>query len=352
MKQAESDIVQNAADALWRVLEEAPFVTMRPVEVGAPQRCNAADLVFDLELPGGDRTVIVEAKRSGQPRLARDAVNQLLRWVGTSSGGYGVFAAPYISPRGAEICRDAGVGYVDFSGNCRLCFDGVYIERKGNPNKFAEKRELRSLYAPKASRILRVLLTNPGRRWKVQEISREADVSLGHVSNVKQLLEDREWVSAQKEGMALTDPEDLLREWAENYSYRDNAAQDYYSMREIPDLEQQLAAACEGAGQRCAFTMFSGAVRLGVAARYKRVFAYVEGDWEDIASQVGLKRVSGGANVSLMTPYDAGVFYGGEECDGVYVPSAVQVFLDLKDYRGRGEETAEDLFSEVIATQW
>jgi hypothetical protein len=224
----------------------------------------------------------------------------------------------------------------------------VYIERTGNPNEYARQRELKSLYAPKASRVVRVLLANPGRGWKVQELSEEADVSLGHASNVKQLLEDREWVSSGKRGLVLTAPGDLLSEWAENYSYRDNEVRDYYCMEGVADIEEQLAAACEAAGRRYALTMFSGAARLGVATPYKRVFAYVEGEQSDVALRVGLKQVPSGANVSLLTPYDGGVFYGRKEHDGVYVPSPVQVFLDLSSFRGRGEETAGELLREVI----
>jgi hypothetical protein len=197
-----------------------------------------------------------------------------------------------------------------------------------------------------------VLLTNPGRRWKVQDLSREADVSLGHVSNVKGLLEEREWVSWGKEGLALSAPQQLLREWADNYSYRDNEVRNYYCMQDVPDIEQQLAAACREEGRRYALTMFSGAVRLGVAARYKRVFAYVEAEQAEIASRVGLKKVPSGANVSLLTPYDAGVFYGAKDRDGVLVPSPVQVFLDLRSFKGRGEEIADALLKEVVQSQW
>ena len=352
MKKEQADIARDAEDALRACLADAPFVAVRSVKADVPQQTGQADLVFEVELPEGPITIIVEIKRSGQPRLARDAVNQLVRWTGESPRTYGVFAAPYISSRGADVCKAAGVGYVDLSGNCRLCFGRVYIEQTGNPNEFARERELQSLYAPKASRVLRVLLAEPKRCWKVQDLSNEAEVSIGHVSNVKQLLQNREWLSSGKEGTVLTDPQELLCEWAENYSYCDNEAKDYYCMQEVPDIEQQLAVACSKAGQRYALTMFSGAVRLGVTARYKRVFAYVEGEQREIAGRIGLKPVSSGANVSLLTPYDGGVFYGARDCDGVRVPSPIQVFLDLKSFRGRGEETAEVLLREVIQSQW
>ncbi|GAG12349.1 unnamed protein product, partial [marine sediment metagenome] len=272
-------------------LESVPFAEVAEAGAEVRQDVVRADLVIEVKLPEGLTTLVVEVKRSGQPRLARNAVNQLLRSAERLPKAYGVFAAPYISPKGAEICQAAGVGYVDLSGNCRLCFDRVFIERTGNPNEFARSRQLRSLYAPKASRVLRVLLANPGRAWKVQELSAEADVSLGHVSNVKQLLEDREWVSSGKEGMALIAPRELLIEWSESYSYRDNELRGYYSIQGITDVEQHLAEACKAEGQRYALTMFSGAARFAVATRYNRVFAYVEGEQAAIASRVGMKAV-------------------------------------------------------------
>ena len=40
------------------------------------------------------------------------------------------------------------------------------------------KRDLKSQYAPKAERLLRVLLCNPGKKWKIKELALESAVSL------------------------------------------------------------------------------------------------------------------------------------------------------------------------------
>lgn len=107
-------------------------------------------------------------------RFARAAANQLLAVKAKSRDAYGVFVAPYISDASAKICREEGIGYIVRAGNCRLNFDGVCIEVKGNPNPFSEKRELKSLYAPKAERILRILLGEPRRIWATEELARAA----------------------------------------------------------------------------------------------------------------------------------------------------------------------------------
>jgi len=55
----------------------------------------------------------------------------------------------------------------------------------------------------------------PPKKWKVEELAKEAEVSLGQVSNVKKLLMDREWIRVDKTGFMMNEPEQLLGEWQE-----------------------------------------------------------------------------------------------------------------------------------------
>jgi hypothetical protein len=80
--------------------------------------------------------------------------------------------------------------------------------------------------------------------------------------------------------------------------------------------------------------------------------AYVEKPSDEMIASLGLKEVTSGANVTLLEPYDEGIFYGAKEVDGIRVASPVQVYLDLKGFRGRGEEAAEKLLDEVIRPKW
>jgi hypothetical protein len=265
---------------------------------------------------------------------------------------YGVFVAPYISPQAAKICSEEGVGYVDLAGNCRLAFGRVFIRQKGGPNPFTQRRDLRSLYSSKATRVLRVLFNNPGRRWKLQALADEAQVSLGHVANVKKLLADREWIRNEPEGFLLTEPQALLAEWTENYNYRRHRISDFYSLKTAPEIEAILAETSQQEGIKYALTGFSGAARVAPFVRYQRVTAYVQDSVERIAQLLGLRKVSSGANVSLWLPYDEGVFYAAQDYNGDKVVSPVQLYLDLQGFRGRGEEAANSLFEEVIKPQW
>jgi hypothetical protein len=265
---------------------------------------------------------------------------------------YPVFAAPYISPRAAEICREENIGYVDSAGNCRLAFDNIYIRVVGNANMFTARRNLRSLYSPMAERVLRVLLNNPGKTWRIQELANDADVSIGQVANVKQLLADREWIRSGTGGFTLIQPEALLGEWAENYRFKRSTARSFYSMRSPAEIEADLSGTCEEESISYALTGFSGAARYAPVVRYQRAAAYVACRVDDVAARIGLKEVSSGANVTLLTPYDEGVFFGMKLIGGERVVSAVQCYLDVLNMAARGPEAAEAILERVIKPAW
>lgn len=364
--------LEQVEDAVRACLAEVPFLRIEGAVKDRSTPQGQRDLVIKVRSAGGTRQLVVESKASGEPRLAREAIATMRRYSKGQPKSYPVLAAPYISPRTADLCREEEVGYVDLSGNCRLCFDEVYIERQGQTNKFAQKRDLRKLYSPKASRVLRVLLNAPRKPWAVSALAREAEVSIGLAWKVKELLADREWIDDDSKmvllshpdklttirrrvsprRVLLTRPEDLLADWARTYSYRQNKAHDYYSMKKPAQLEPALAEACARRKVRYALTGFSAAERMAPMVRYQRVFAYVVDGVEALAQELGLKEVPSGANVTILEPYDDGVFYGARPFDNVQIVSPVQAYLDLFSNKGRGEEAAEALLREVIRAQW
>lgn len=352
VKFAEPQRVKEAEQALRECLERVPSLSIKRVQREPRLGSASPDIALKLKTPDGEQMVLVEVKSSGQPRVVREAVNQLLQYQSKASQAYGVLVAPYISPQSAQICTENGVGYVDLAGNCRLSFRQVYVEREGRPNPTPQRRDLRSLYSPRTTRVLRVLLLDPKKTWKLQPLAQEAGVSLGQVYNVKKLLADREWIRTDEGGLRLVEPGPLLREWSQNYTYRRNAARDFYSLDAPPEIESKLAAACRDRSLQYALTGFSAAARLAPMVRYQRVTAYASGDLDDLIKNLGLKEVPSGANVTLLSPYDDGVFYGATDVNGIQIVSRVQAYLDLIGFRGRGEEAATFLLEQVIQRQW
>jgi hypothetical protein len=343
---------KTGSEAVLRCLAEVPFCTVEACEVNEATIAGEADAIARVRLPDGPHDILIQSIDRGQPRHAREAVNNLLRLQRQKPEAYLIFVAPYITPLTAELAQAEGVGCVDLSGNCRLCFGHIYIRRDGFPNLFAQKRELRSLYSPKAERILRTLLLEPKRAWKIQDIASAAKVSLGQASNVKKLLLDHEWIASTPDGIALTAPANLLDEWAENYQFQRHMAYEFLSLDPMALLEAKLAAVCESLHIPYAFTSFSAAARTAPLVRYQRATAYVAGDIAQVANRAGLKSASSGANVSLLEPYDVGVLAGSRDVFGVRIASAVQTYLDVRSLKGRGAEAAQAVYDLVIAPTW
>ena len=80
--------------------------------------------------------------------------------------------------------------------------------------------------------------------------------------------------------------------------------------------------------------------------------AYVSVIPQELLTQVGLKEVQSGANVSLMIPYDEGVYYAAKETDALRIVCPVQLYLDLKGHKGRGAEAAEAVLKQVLSKLW
>jgi len=322
----------------WELLENLP----------TNANIARADAVVEVRFKDCTIRLLIEIKSLGQPKQARHAVNQLRTISSQEVRSYPVFIAPYISPATAELCRKSDIGYADFAGNCRLAFNDVYIFREGCSNPYISKRKLKSLYQPAASRVLRVLLANSKKAWKVAQLQQEANVSIGTVSNVRNALLDREWIQKGIDGIQLSDPGSLLNDWSNHYSFRKNTIYDFYSLKSIAEIENEIA----DQGVQYALTAFSAAARWAPSVRSNRVFAYISKDIEVLAEKLNLKSVPSGANVTLLKPYDDGVYYGSEMMNDVRIVAPIQTYLDLMSLRGRGEEAAQHLLENVIQQQW
>jgi hypothetical protein len=340
----------QAAERLGQLLAQVPNVEVR--DLRSKTRGQATDLVADVRTPAGARCLVVEVRAELTPRTLRVAAQALKARLADRPDAIGIIVVPYLSELSREVCRQVGVGCVDLVGNARLAFDQVLIESSGKPNPRPLRRLQRSLFSPRASRMLRVLLEEPSRLWYVRSLAQEAGISLGQASNVKRLLTEQDYLSTEGRAFRLARPEVLLREWAQAYRFQANETRSFYAMLSVPETEQRLADECTRLGIRYGLALFSGAERVAPFTAYTRASAYLDGRVEEIAEAIGLKTVDSGANVSLLLPYDDGVFLGLREIGGTSVVSDVQLYLDLKSNKGRGEEAADFLYERRIQARW
>lgn len=330
---------EEAISVLKECLQKVPFLYIEQIIPFNTE--DEADFFVRLYIHETLYQLLIKTNNNGQPRMARLAVYQLKDQLGKTPNTYGVFIAPYISLEAGKVCQEAGIGYLDLAGNCLFSFETIYIRREGAANRNIQKRELRSLYSPKGERILRTLINHPKRTWKMAELSAAAKVSLGQVANIKKLLLDREWLKDTQTGILLSNPSALLDEWRTAYHFSRNEIRECYALAEIPEIEAQFAEICRQTGMQYALTGFSSAARIAPMVRYQKANVYGKGDVAALIKTLGWKVVPSGANISILIPYDDGVFFDSKEVDGTTVVSSVQTYLDLQNVRGRGQEAAE-----------
>lgn len=352
MQMKEQEILSEIKDKLKDTLLSVSFVSIESTGKEVPLAGGRPDLQFEIMVRNQPRTIVVEVKSVGEPRPVRSAIQQLGEYLKRIENAYGIVAAPYISEYTAILCKENGIGYIDLAGNCFLNFDQVYIERKNYPNPITEKRQARSIFTPKSSRILRVMLSNPIRSWRVQELAIEANVSLGLASKIKERLLDLDYIREENRGFLVSRPEELLNKWADSYSFRKNKIYDYFSLDGPKAAEKKLAEYCQQREIPYALSLFSGAALVAPFARYTRGFAYVAGEIPNLAELLDLKEAPSGPNFSILEPYDEGVFYGSRKVDDREVVCDVQLYLDLVGFKGRGEESAKYLLEQRMKTKW
>lgn len=336
---------------------------LSPAEAGR----DAADFLLELNVEGRNWRLACEVKSSGQLRHIRMAALQLKDYVRrfpADAGLYPVVLAPFISPAGGQLCQEMGVGYADLAGNCRLAFGNIYIEKSVAQNPFIERREQRSLFSPKSARVLRLLLSSPGRAWKVAELAHEAGVSLGQTSAVRKMLVDREWVAARHGELRLSHPAALLDAWREAYVPARVTRSRYYTLLHGAELERALKEVLSsvrvvevlsgGDGPMALLSSFSAARWLAPYARVSGEFLYAdEAGEERLRSMLKLESVPRGENVTIDRPKDDGVYMASLETGpGLRCTGLVQTYLDLAAAGERGGEAADYLRQQKIDPLW
>lgn len=347
---------KEAAHRLQGLLAEVPFLSVEAVQENIRDRELHRELDFLIEVKSNGRPqkLVCEFKSNGQPRIVRAAIDQLRYYVAAlEKGAYGVIVAPYLSPAAQQICREENVGFLDFEGNCRLVFDGVFIERAVPLKPATERREIKSIFAPKSAHLLRLLLSDPKRPWKVAELAEQAGVSFGHVSNVRHALIDREWARSDREGLILTNPDALLDSWRAVYEPSGQQLP-FYTTLHGSALQQRLPEILQEANRKgeAMLASYSAAQWLAPYARTNTSYFYANDKGVSVLRErLDLSSPARGENVIVLQIEDEGLFRDAvEPAPHVRCTSPVQTYLDLYVSGERGKEAADYLREEKL--QW
>jgi len=328
------------------------FPTAKGWEEASGNRVGSqpADLVVKFRMKDHEHTLVLEVAGLGQPKQIREAITRLNEIRREVPDAYPVAVSGYISSQSAAILRRNGLGYLDLSGNCYLAFENIHIEKEGKPNVHPSTRPLKSLFGARATRVVRVLLVDPQHAWRLGELAKAAEVSLGHAHNVVKRLEELAWVErGEQQRIRLVRPGDLLDAWADAYIYRQNGVAAYFSPERITrKLMADVAAWAQAAGRRYAFSLHSGAALVAPNIRFPAIHCYLDGDPGGLVNALGLRPGEREGNVHILSPYDRGVFYAPLEKGGLSVVCLPQLYVDLFRYERRGREQAQYLRREAV----
>lgn len=342
------DIEVRALEALRSVLGQVPAIKLKSITRESRIDHAELDIVAKLSVAGRGHTLACEVKKNGQPRYVREGLLQLHSNIaGLGRDVTPVLIAPFLSATAQEMCREQGVGFLDLEGNVRLAFDAVFIERAVASKPAVERRELKSLFKPKSAQVLTTMLRDPPRTWRVTELAEVADVSLGHVSNVRSGLLDHEWGQTSPQGLSLADPDRLLDAWRDGYEPPAGQRLRFYTTLHGGAFEEAARRILHAGSDkgRAIFASFSAADWLAPFARTGTQFFYAdEHGLERLRTALGLLAPAKGENVVVTVPEDEGIFRDAvEPAPGAVCSGLVRTYLDLSAAGERGQEAAEHL---------
>ncbi|MBL4621804.1 MAG: hypothetical protein JKY89_05345 [Immundisolibacteraceae bacterium] len=347
----------NKIETTQYIIDQFEKISFLKVRNQHFSQSSVYDLIFMLEKENKGKSkaicnIYASFLDDGQPLKLRKAIRNLECVVHKSKTFYGVLVAPFFSEQAKEIIKEHNFGYIDLVGNFFISYFPIYLESTGHKNKTIEKRELRSIFSPKGERVIRTLLGKGNCKWEIKDLAKQSEVSLGHTSNIKRKLEDKEYLTIEKpSGFTLTNPSSLLHQWSNEYDSQKHQKFSFFSLESTQEIEENLALLLDEQNIEYAFSGFSAAIRYQAHVLYKKVCLYVE-KLPDNLNEIGLKEVESGANCDIFIPYDQGLFSNGKEFNKVKVVSEEQAYLDLLQMKSRGEEAAMEILRGCIETKW
>jgi hypothetical protein len=260
-------------------------------------------------------------------------------------------AVPFMGEVGRKVCEEAGVGWLDLSGNAHIIAPGIRIIVDGRLNRFRSPGRPPNLFAPRSSRIVRWLLIHPAEHISQREIAHSTGLDEGFVSRLVARLEKDDYLTRDERGsVRLKNPVLLLDAWREANRFSKHTLHQGHVVARSGDAllrfatdtlaEQGIEHAATGLAAAWALTRF---------AAFRITTVYVPADPSPaLLERLGCREDARGANLWLVVPNDTGVFQGALEKDGIRCAHPVQVYIDLKDHPERAPEAAERLRAELL----
>jgi hypothetical protein len=343
------------------------------------------DLAFSLDQDGQARLLLVEIKSRWLRSFLPETRTKFQAVREQRPPHIPVLAVPALSPRLRSELRDAGINHVDLEGAAYVSERGLYIDvdPARTPGRLSQMRtphmpadavlETINPFSDAASVVLRLLLSDPDRAWRIQDLASAGKMNPGWVATVARAIESRGYATRSQRGsgresdLQIADPVAALQDWSDVYTWRANHMTSYNIPFEYHELTQRIGGFIEdiSAGESSvefpvALTLHSGADLYAAHVQHEQLHAYVQANaFTELDERIRIdfhgKAVDrgGSGNLHLLQPYyRRSVFVGARMRNGLPVVSPVQLYLDLINYPVRGKEAADVLARAVLGPEW
>jgi len=340
----------NEDQALNQVVERLEaLLDLGPAGCQRRPAAASVDLVVEVDR----HSFVVEWKASGAAAHVALGIDQVVRAAhDLGPDMVPLLAVPYMGSIGRERCEEAGVSWLDLSGNARISAPGIRVRVEGRPNAFKRRGRPSSPFAPKAARIARWLLMHPDRWMSQREIALATLMDEGYTSRIVTRLEDDELLLRDSDGaIQVRDPDLLLDAWSEDYDFsKHRIRRGHVAARSGDQLLKLVSERLQSEQIRYAVTALPAAWLMTGFAGFRLVTLYAGAQpVEDLVRVLSMREDDRGANVWLVAPSDEGVFHGSSERDGIRCVHPVQAYLDLQGHPERAGEAAEELRHRLLA---
>lgn len=352
LKYSEKQYIQMAKENFTKVLAEIPFlyevdIASTKTEKDFGSFCVLAKLRSCKE----PIRFLVEVKSKGEKRFVQDFIRQANE---CNKDDCCVFVAPYFSEESTETMRNKQYSYMDLSGNFFILTNRIMLSASGKVNKFVDVREKKN-YLTKASSaasaILRTMLNEPERMWKVVPLAKKTKKAIGTVSNVKRFLLEKDWLEETKQGFRIKNVNEMLHVWARDYHKKEARTYEFYSLSDIPKIEDEISRWTSTHDESAVLGGFSAASRYAPTVRYKKIEVYVEQKYfDEFIKDMDLQPVNSGGNVIIIVPHDETPCMYSQVIHHSLVTSPEQTIIDLLGNPSRGGEAAEAIVLKKYAS--
>lgn len=349
MKQSLTDLqyVQLAKEAFAKLIGSIPFVSdIEITNTGLQRGFGNFRAVVHFSDSNSTQVFYAMVRSNGEKRFANIFCMEAKQH---NDDACYLFIAPYVSESTSEYLRENNLSFLDLSGNCFILTRRMIIHVSGKPNQFIEKREKKNYLSKSSSAVsavIRTMLNDPDKLWKVKELSEVSGKAIGTVSNVKVFLTEKDWIDDQIYRFRLKNIKELLYVWSKDYHKKDSITKEFYSLLSLPELEASISRWSKTHDRNAILGGFSAAARYAPTVRYNKINVYVaeEGLYE-FEKDLALTPVSSGGNIVVTIPHDDTPCMFNQEINDSIVSSPAQTVIDLLGMPNRGEEAAEAIIS-------